>query len=284
MTTGIEWQDQAGRSWAAAYAQTDRSFAEMTAQFLERLAEAPGRAVLDIGCGAGELALALARARPDARVIGLDISADLIEAARARVDAASAAGFAGLAFELGDAGAWFRKDFAPDLLVSRHGVMFFADPVAAFAHLRAIAAPQGNLAFTCFREQRLNPWATGLAALLAGDAAAQSDPFGSDPFAPGPFAFADPARVEAILYRAGWRDVACEPLDFVYVAGRGDDPVADAMGFFSRIGPAARDLRGLPEVEREALMARMASWLEANRHGDEVSFAGAAWLVTAGKA
>ena len=280
MTSGEEWQDRVGRNWAETYALTDRSFAGLTAHFLDHLAKVPGAAVLDIGCGAGELSLAVAQARPGARVVGLDISADLVEAARRRagvVTGLGAGGYgAGLEFVLGDAARWRGQNFAPDLLVSRHGVMFFADPVAAFVHLRGTAARGAHLAFTCFRDARLNGWASGLAALLPKDFATPDDPI-----APGPFAFADAGRVGGILRDAGWQDVQCEPVDFTYVAGAGADPVADAERFFSRIGPAAGAMRNLPEAGREVLAGRMREWLAANRAGDEVRFAAAAWLVTA---
>ena len=179
-------------------------------------------------------------------------------------------------FVVGDAAAWESGGFSPDLLVSRHGVMFFAQPVAAFAHLRNLAAPQANLAFTCFRAAQINPWANELADLLPDGFAVPVDPV-----APGPFAFADARRVEDILYRAGWQDIGFEPLDFTYVMGAGPDPVMDAAEFLGRIGMAARALRILPDAERRALLARIMSWLEANRRGDEIAFAGAAWMVTA---
>ena len=154
--------------------------------------------------------------------------------------------------------------------------MFFADPVAAFAHLRTLATQQAHLLFTCFHAARLNPWASELAALLPEDFSAPGAPT-----APGPFAFAETARVAEILRAAGWGNIQFEPVDFTYVAGAGPDPVADAADFFTRIGPAARALRMLSEGERTALGVRIRTWLEANRHGDQVRFPAAAWVVSA---
>ena len=82
MTSGYDWEDIVGRSWADMYAQTDRSFAGLTQRLLERISPLPGEAVLDIGCGAGELTLAMTRARPRAEIIGLDVSAHLLAVAR----------------------------------------------------------------------------------------------------------------------------------------------------------------------------------------------------------
>jgi len=267
-----DWQDRVGRSWAAKYRETDRSFSGLTQVLLDRVSSLRGEAVLDIGCGAGELALAVARARPGARVIGVDVSPDLIAVAQER-----GANHANAEFELADAAGWRDADFRPDLLVSRHGVMFFDHPEGAFAHLRSIAAPGAALAFTCFRSPRENPWMHDLTAMLPAD----PDAAPPDPHQPGPFAFADPQRIEAILGHAGWGEVDIAPLDYAYIAGAGDDPVADAMAFFSRIGPAAQALHALAGEARAAVEARMRQWLADHVNGSLVLFPAAAWLVTA---
>ena len=268
MTTGADWQDAVGRSWAKSWALTDRSFSGLTDHLLSRISAAGGETVLDIGCGAGELSLAIAQARPRARVVGVDVSPELIAAASERAGKRGA-----VRFELGDAANWHEPGFAPDLLVSRHGVMFFDDPLAAFAHLHAISSTEAKLVFSCFRTARENPWASGLAELLGLPP--------GDPTAPGPFAFADPQRVEAILAAGGWGNIDFEPVDFAWIAGKGADPVADALAFVSRIGPAAPALRALHGAERTAAEERVRGWLAQHRTGNLVAFAAAAWIVTA---
>lgn len=268
MTSGAEWQAQVGRNWAEMYRQTDRSFTGLTQRLLERIEPLPGREVLDIGCGAGELSLAIARARPGARVTGLDISEDLIGAARQR-----GAERPDVEFLVGDAAQWTQPR-APDLLVSRHGVMFFADPPAAFKHLRQRAANGANLLFSCFRSAEENPWASGIAALVG----APPPPSG---YAPGPFGFADTDLVRAVLSQAGWKDIAFEAVDFAYIAGQGPDPVADAEAFFSRIGPFALAMRTLAGEERDVLSLRLRALLDRNASGRLVAFPGAAWIVSA---
>ena len=273
MTDTLEWEGGVGRTWAAEWQRTDRSFAALTARLLAAIAAIPGRDLVDIGCGAGELGLALAEARPEARVLGLDVSAELVAAATMR-----ARGRANCAFALADAARWTPDRGAPDLYVSRHGVMFFADPTAAFAHLADVAAPAARLCFSCFRSPAENPWASGIARLMPG----QGEP--ADLNAPGPFAFADPERVRAILGDAGWRDPRFEPVDFRYLAGAGADPVADALDYFSRIGPAARAMRALDEPERSAFAGRLERWVAEHEADGEVAFPAAAWIVTAAKA
>lgn len=268
-----EWQGRTGDSWAAEWRRTDRSFGTLTDRLLQRSRALDFAQVLDVGCGAGELSLAIARGRHDAHVTGVDISPQLVAIARER-----GANLGNAEFLVADAAQW-RPSGAPcDLVISRHGVMFFADPVAAFANIAAAAAPGAQLLFSCFRQPSLNPVMTEVARLLPGPATAP------DPIAPGPFAFADSARVEAILAEAGWRDIAFEPLDFAMVVGAGEDPVADALGYFRRIGPAARAARELAPEAYAAFEQRLVALAESQRSGGIVAMAAAAWLVSARKA
>lgn len=267
-----EWEGRVGDLWAAEWKRTDRSFAALQQDLLTHiLAEAgDGARVLDVGCGAGATSIALAQARPDCIVRGIDVSPALIEIAAARQPAANCR------FEVADAAVWEDAAFCPDLIVSRHGVMFFADPVAAFSHLGAVASDRARLVFSCFRAPELNPWASGLAALLPAAPAV-------DPAAPGPFAFADEARVRGILSAAGWHDAQCEPLDYAYVAGAGEDPVADALDYLQRIGPAARALRDLDETARKETIGRMREFLCNHLRDGAVSMNAAAAIWTAGR-
>ncbi len=269
---GDEWRGRVGSSWAAEWVRTDRSFSGLTGQLVDAVEAAIGpvvdkcrRSVLDIGCGAGETALRLAARRPDLDVVGLDLSEALVVVARER-----GAGQANLSFAAGDASAW--SDHEPfDGALSRHGVMFFDDPASAFTHLHSLMRPDAPLCFTCFAAREDNEWAQGVAALVDAPAPA-------DPYAPGPFAFADADHVHAILAEAGWRDASAERIVFRYVAGAGPDPVADALDFFARIGPAARAIAALDADAAEALKPRLTRWIETHLEGGEVSFPASVWL------
>lgn len=269
MTTGTDWREAVGRTWADNYRLTDRSFAGLTERLLARIGGCAGKTVLDIGCGAGELSLAIARGNDSADVIGVDVSPALVAAALKRGQ-----GHPNVRFEEADAGSWEPGQHRPDLLISRHGVMFFDAPCGAFSHLRAVSRPGAELIFSCFRSPRLNPWASELGGLL-------KLPASPDPTAPGPFAFADEGHVRAILGDAGWRDVHMAETDFAYVAGVGEDPVADALDLFSRIGPAAPALRMLNDAARDRARGWMRDWLAEHRSGDLVALPAAAWIVTA---
>lgn len=269
MTDIADWQGGVGRNWAAEWQRTDTSFSELTPQLLAAIAAEPGSRIVDIGCGAGELAMAVAAARPDAHVTGVDVSPDLVDAARLRSADAS-----NLKFHLADASVWSDVEETPNLYISRHGVMFFADPPAAFTHLATHAAPRARLVFTCFRKPSENMWAN-----LIADIVPRADSTPVQAHAPGPFAFADPDYVRRSL--AGWRDLAFAPVDFAYVAGAGPDAVAEAMALFQRIGPAAFAIRTLPSDERQAFEKRLLTLIEAHHDGVRVAFPAAAWLITA---
>jgi SAM-dependent methyltransferase len=274
MTGKSDWQGKTGEGWAAQWQRTDRSFGGVTERLLARSREFRFAQALDIGCGAGELSLALARGRPQAQVVGVDVSPQLVEVARER-----AANLSNVAFELADAALWRPDDgFAPQLLVSRHGVMFFDDPPAAFANLAALAADRANLLFSCFRDRAENPFFTEIGKLLPAPADAP------DPYAPGPFAFAEREHVTAILTGGGWNAPEFEAFDFAMVAGAGEDPVEDAMTYFQTIGPAAVALREMGEADRGPTLEAIREVVTANCRDGVVALRAAVWIVTASRA
>jgi SAM-dependent methyltransferase len=274
MTGRTEWEGRVGRKWAEEWRRTDRSFAGLTDRLLGRVAQGGPRAVLDVGCGAGELSLAFARGHPAATVYGIDVSASLVDAARERGH-----NLANVSFECADAARWSLDGFAPELVMSRHGVMFFDDPVAAFAHLSSISAPDGRLVFSCFRSVEENAWAHEVARLVSS-----APPLAPDPRAPGPFAFADPEYVEEILSASGWSEIGFEPVDFAYVAGAGDDAVGDALSYLQSIGPASRAAAELPAEARVEFIERLRGYLEGVARDGLVALPAAAWIVSAAKA
>jgi SAM-dependent methyltransferase len=274
MTAREDWQGKTGEGWAEEWRRTDRSFGGLTERLLARTREFPFRHALDIGCGAGELSLALARGHPRSRVIGVDVSPSLIDSAKARAESIS-----NVEFELADAAHWHpADDFAPQLLISRHGVMFFADPPAAFANLASFAGEGAGLLFSCFRDRAENPFFTEIGALLPP----ARDP--ADPYAPGPFAFAERGHVESVLAEGGWIEIAFEPFDFAMIAGAGNDPVDDALGYFQRIGPAAAALRELDEADRKRMLGGLREVVIEHCRDGVVALRAATWIVTARRA
>jgi SAM-dependent methyltransferase len=268
------WNGKVGETWVKMQERMDRALTPVTAALLSLAAPQPGEDVLDIGCGSGETTLALAGAvGDDGHATGIDISEPLLARARARAEELLSAAD----FICADA-ATYRDDPGFDLIISRFGVMFFADPVATFANVRALAAPDGRLCFACWQPPADNGWATfpltTLASLLPPQPAA-------DPHAPGPFAFADPERVHAILAAAGWTDIAFLALPFIMVIGEGGDPVAAAVDFNLRIGPAARAIRDAGREIEPAARVALATALAGHHSDGAVGLPGAVWLVSA---
>ena len=271
MTDATAWKGQVGDTWAEEWRRTDRSFADLDPHLHAAIAAtAPNaRTIVDLGSGAGATGLAVAAARSEARVTGIDLSRALVAVARARGE-----GLSNLGFRLGDAATGAAAMAPVDLYISRHGVMFFPDPVAAFAQLHESAAPSAALVFSCFAAREQNEWAE-----VIGEAVGELPPL--VPGAPGPFAFDDPDRVAAILGDAGWRDPTPASITFRYLVGVGPDPVADALAFFRRIGPAAPLLRAAPPGERTAMEERLAAVLRERVTEGKIDFAAAAWLWSA---
>ncbi|HEX4693543.1 class I SAM-dependent methyltransferase [Sphingomonas sp.] len=270
MTSAFEWNGRVGDVWAEEWRRTDRSFTDLSRQLDAAILEAAPEsgAAIDIGCGAGGTSIALATARPRLAVVGVDLSPALVAIAAER-----AQGIDNLSFRVGDA-----RDLphaSADFLFSRHGVMFFDDPVAGFAALRAVARPGARLVFSCFRARADNQWA------LTAEAAVGNSGAPTTTYAPGPFALADRDFTARVLREAGWRDPEARSADFAYVAGAGDDPVADAMSFFSRIGPAARALAAAPPDRRAAMRDKLAAALADHVTNGTVTFRGAAWIWSA---
>jgi SAM-dependent methyltransferase len=275
MTTAYDWTGRIGDVWAEEWRRTDRSFANLTPHLNAAILAAATprtRKIMDIGCGAGATTLATAQALPNATVTGIDLSPNLIEIARHR-----AATQANASFECADITIAAPNHAPTDLYVSRHGVMFFADPITAFATLAKAAAPGATSVFSCFAERAANRWATETITATGGDADVPPST------APGPFAFADPTQVETILENAGWQAAPPERIDFAYRAGEGADPVADAVDYFRRIGPAASAIRDAAPEERERHIARLTQVCERHDNGTTVEFLAAAWIWTARK-
>ena len=215
------WNGRAGETWARNQERLDRAFAPLMSVLVEKAAPEIGERIIDVGCGCGDLALALApRLGRRGHILGVDVSKQMLERAQARALAVSGE-HATLAWLEADASACeFAAEY--DLLVSRFGVMFFADPVAAFRVLRRALKPGGRFAFLCWRSLERNPW-------LAVPATALHDLLGprppADPWAPGPYALSDATRVCEMLREAGFSRLArrhwWKPLCFSVAPKRG---------------------------------------------------------------
>jgi len=265
------WNGRAGRRWAAQQERIDWNLAEITEAVIPFARAKPGEHILDIGCGCGTATLMLARAvRPNGSVAGVDISAPMLAVARARAHS----GQADIPFIEADASAY---DFQPtfDLVFSRFGVMFFADPFAAFANIHKAVAPKGRLAFVCWRSMPDNMWAAAPFAAAKHLLPPQEAP---DPYAPSPFAFADGARLTDILSRAGFHDVALTKFDGAMNMG---DTAAEAANEALNIGPLARAAAELDDAARAKILDVVATAMQKFATPRGIAPAAACWLVSA---
>lgn len=271
MTSGMNWRGRVGDVWAAEWRRTDRSLADLSRHLdaaIASVAPETGRA-LDVGSGAGATSLALRAARPGLDVTGVDLSPGLVAVAQERAGAAAGDR---LRFRCGDALEVAVSEGPFDLLCSRHGVMFFPDPVEALTILRRAAREGAQLVFSCFAEREANGFAT------IADAAIGLTPPHDEGYAPGPFAFADRDRLGSWLTESGWQPNGAERVPFDYVVGEGDDPVEDALSFLAQIGPAARALAQATPSEREHIQHALRTSLNEYRVGNRIALPATAWI------
>ena len=277
------WNGEVGQRWARNQDRMDRAFQPLTDALLERAAPRRGERVIDIGCGCGDLTLALAgRLGAGGQVLAVDVSRPMLEQGRSRQQALDAGGRAKIDWQEADAAAWPFAAGAFDLLISRFGVMFFDDSVAAFQNMRRALRPGGRLAMLCWRPAQDNAWvAVPRAAIL--QVVPVPDP--TPPHAPGPFAFADAARVGAILAHAGFAAVASvavdAALDTAITEGGAEAALEDAVQFAVGFGPASALLRDIDEPTRERAVAAVREALRDRAGGARPALDAACWLFTA---
>jgi len=263
------WNGPAVMRWITKQEQMDAALAPVADATIKLAAVRPGEKVLDIGCGSGATAIALAHLVGESgHVTGIDVSKPMIDLARRR-----AAGMTNIDLRLADAAAPDASLPPVDLLFSRFGVMFFGDPVAAFANLRRTLRPGGRLVFASWRPLAENPWM--LVPLQAVLPLVPPMPR-PDPNDPGPFAFGDPERVTRILTAAGFAHPRHSRFDLDMLLGADLD---EAVEQTTSMGAASRALKEQPDsvvaAARTAVRTALAPHLRAGR----VTLPGAVWLV-----
>lgn len=263
------WNGPTGSIWTTWADRFDAGVAEHHAAFLDAAEIAPAEAVLDVGCGAGRTSLDAARAAVNGPVTGVDIAAGLLAVARGR---AAASGVRNVEFREADAQI---HPFPPgelDAVVSRHGSMFFADPVAAFTNLATALRRGGRVVLLTWRGIEHQEW---MRAFLAAAGVRNSPP--TD--APSPLSLSDPARIHRILGAAGLADVTVTAHRAPMYYGADVD---DALAFVTDLQSGLiGDLR--PEA-RERILAALRDDLAAHEGPGGVTYDSATWIVRARRA
>ena len=261
------WNKTGGQAWVDLQDMMDDLNRPIEEALVDRAFPGVGKQVLDIGCGAGATTLAMARRLGvEGLSLGVDISAPLIEIA-------SGQAAPGARFVQADAQTYDFGGANFDAAMSRFGVMFFSDFDAAFANIRASLKPGGKLAFACWRSPADNP----LAAVPTKAAAHLLPPLPKpDPAAPGRFAFADPARVQGILERSGWSQIAIDRLD-------APTPISleDLTTLSLRMGPIAAALRDADAATAAKVREAVVKALEPHVENGIIPMVAGCWMVTA---
>ncbi|MGV9415532.1 class I SAM-dependent methyltransferase [Nocardia sp. NPDC003693] len=260
------WNGQAGSAWVTSQALLDRVLKPFEEILLEGVS---GERVLDVGCGTGVTTVGATRIPGVRTCVGLDISDQMVAAARERASAADSPA----SFVVADAQTFGFEPETYDMVMSRFGVMFFPDPVAAFANLRAATRPGGELRCIAWRDAAENPFMTtaerAAAPLLPGLPV-------RIPNAPGQFGFADEDFVRKILAASGWTDIDLRPIDTECSFAE-----ADLTRYVTQMGHVGIALAGADEQTRDRVVPVVRAAFEPFVVGDEVRFAAACWLIRA---
>jgi SAM-dependent methyltransferase len=268
------WNGADTAAWSTHPARYDEMLEPFGTAALDAASITAGERVLDIGCGAGALTLAAAaRAGDEGRATGADISRQLLALARRR------------AAEIGARNAQFIEadaqthcfDDTVDVVVSRFGVMFFADPTAAFTNIRSAGRPGARLAFVCWQPLADNEWALTPVLTTMPHVGVPDAP---GPEAPGPFAFGDRDRINGILGAAGWNDINIEPFATSIHVG-GASTAEDAVAYY-REDAFGKVLFGRADADAQAAAAdALLHELRQYETPDGVRLGAATWIVTA---
>ena len=268
------WNGDAGQHWVQYRDRREAQLSRFSPHLFAAAQIAADAQVLDVGCGCGGTTLQAARQAANGQALGVDLSAPMLAEARRR---AVAEEVANVAFQQADAQV---HPFAPDsfdVMLSRFGVMFFADPQAAFSNLQRAVRPGGSLHFLCWQSAEINDFFTvPLHAISAHLDVPQRD----TPGEPGPFSLANPDEVRGLLTAAGFDSVEINAVDErMWVGADVEDAVAYQMttpsnqAALAKTGPEARDR--VIYALREALSPyATAEGMKLEAH---------AWLVTARK-
>ncbi|MBE1491412.1 class I SAM-dependent methyltransferase [Plantactinospora soyae] len=265
------WNGPEGAHWAEQSGRDNAVNSALTTALLTAAEIGPGDHVVDIGCGTGESTRLAARHAVRGRVLGIDLSAVMLEHARAAV---AVAGLPNVVFEQADAQVHPLAEGQFDVAISQFGIMFFAEPVAGFGNIGRALRPGGGIAFLCPRDMAANAWyVVPLSALHSR--------FGSGGLPESQmFSLADPAHLTEVLTRAGFVDVRPQPLDLPMGFGASADAAA---GFYLGSGPVRAVLERNPGLTSELAGDILVNALRPYESPDGVLIPGAHWLVTAGR-
>jgi ubiquinone/menaquinone biosynthesis C-methylase UbiE len=237
-----------------------------------------GMAVLDVGCGWGDMSIQVAEmVGPEGRILGIDCVDIFLE--EARKDAA-AAGLTNVKFRRGDAEVTLPENEF-DYVVARFGTMFFANPVAALRRMRLALKPGGQMTHIVWRRREDNPaWQMAKDITLRHLPAPGED---AETCGPGPFSMGDQETVSLMMKSAGYEGVTFKRVDEKIMIGTSPE---ECIAFALAIGPAGEVFREageeLAEAKRQAIEADMRAYFETLEQDDTGIWAPtSSWVISA---
>lgn len=267
------WNDEAGPKWVQHADALDEMLSPFLTEIISRAKLRATDSVLDVGCGGG--ALSLKAAETAGAVLGVDVSEPLLSLARQRAQQQDNVGF-----HFDDAAALSGEGHALfDVALSRFGVMFFENPVAAFGNILSLMGEHPTFVFACWRHPTFNPWATLPIQTVAPLLPNPPEPPNLE--APGPFAFSDRDRMRSTLREAGWANMEINAFDIdLVLPGHSAEETAS---FMVEMGPLGRLLSKTP-LDLDVVKARLRETLSQFTNEDgRVQCGSSAWIVEAGR-
>jgi SAM-dependent methyltransferase len=268
------WDGEEGEDWTIRADQFDAACRRYDPRLIDGAQIAVDDHVLDVGCGAGVSTRDAAQAAAAGHVLGVDLSARLIEEARRRSEVA---GLANTTFVQGDAQVYPFDHESFEVAISRFGAMFFSDPVAGFANIGQALRPGGRLAVLAWQKLARNEWVQVIRHALAAGRPLPEPP----PGAPGPFGLADKPAVGRILTAAGYNDIGVAEVSEPMYLGTDTD---DAFAFVSGLGLTRGLLGGLDDDKKTAALEELRARLSNAATSSGVLLGASAWLITAQRA
>ena len=262
------WNGDAGKKWVGEQEKMDQMLNPLSDVAIDIAEPRFDERVMDVGCGCGATSVELARR--GAKVWGIDVSAPMLSRARKRGEE-----YPGMVFTEADASNY---DFSSEqqLIFSRFGVMFFANPVEAFTNLRSALVPRGRMVFLCWQAANNNEWISRVGQAVKKFLPEPTDV--PDPRAPGPFAFAEQAYLEDILSQAGFQNVEFQSVSIDLKLA---STVEEALDFQSNIGPLSAVIAQLEGKTRDEALNAAKEVLQDSMSAEGIKLGSAVWLVTA---
>jgi SAM-dependent methyltransferase len=263
------WNGEQGAYWTEHADRFDAGVANYHARFLDAAGITDGATVLDVGCGSGQTTRDAARRAGSGSALGVDLSGPMLALARRRAERER---LANVTFEQADAQVHPFPADRFDVAISRHGVMFFGDPPAAFRNIAGAMRPGGRLVLLTWQPYERNEWVRTFRGILAGGREVPMPP----PGAPSPWSLSEPDAIRALLTSTGFTDVRVTGLTEPMYYGR---DVEDAYRFVHGLFGAM--LNDLDAGTRDRAVDTLRADLAEHQTGDGIHYASAAWLVEA---